>query len=620
MAASGTTADDQGNHGAGAAHRQTAGAGDAAHGRGGGRGAVARSSPPSRRRATEQLDELIKQSGQVVPDDQYERIKEHLSLLPTRYVMEVRDIEDVLTHIHLLESARATADAAISTRYVSVSRGDDADARVAEELAGLHLAEAAGGAAGTEPLSIPMQRGATSLGDDNAANTSQSSSLVRPPTFGSSLNLVSLDSECDDVLAADSRGNSYSGSCVDPTEIAYEVTIALRTAPKVLSKLSIALSDIGLNIQEAHALSTNDGYALDVFVVTGWAQIGCDELSAEVKQSIIRILEGTSKVATVSPPAASAAPPVPNAAPQFEKAVPDEWEIEPTALTVYEKVASGSFGNLYRGSYRGQLVAIKVLKVHDGADQQELVREFMHELSVLRRVRHKHIVQLIGACTSPPKLGLVTEFMSHGSVHDYMMQKAKQGQALKLPMLLKVAGSVAQGLDYLHKNNIIHRDVKAANLLMDENDVVKVADFGVARVHESTSAGVLTAETGTYRWMAPEVIAHKEYGHKCDVYSYGILLWELVTNGAVPYAGYTPLQAAVGVVQKGLRPEIPANCPRAIAELMRRCWAQDAVDRPEFSEVITMLNRAAEDIANETAMASKEKKPGLFTRLKRMGK
>jgi serine/threonine protein kinase len=102
-------------------------------------------------------------------------------------------------------------------------------------------------------------------------------------------------------------------------------------------------------------------------------------------------------------------------------------------------------------------------------------------------------------------------------------------------------------MSYLHQNNIIHRDLKAANLLMDENEVVKVADFGVARVKAQT--GVMTAETGTYRWMAPEVIEHKPYDHKADVFSYGIVLWELLT-GKLPYEYMTPLQAAVGVVQK----------------------------------------------------------------------
>lgn len=115
--------------------------------------------------------------------------------------------------------------------------------------------------------------------------------------------------------------------------------------------------------------------------------------------------------------------------------------------------------------------------------------------------------------------------MSGGSVYDYLRS---QRATMRLPMLIRVAGDVARGMDFLHKNNIIHRDLKAANLLMDEYEVVKVADFGVARVQ--ANSGVMTAETGTYRWMAPEVIKHGPYDHKADIFSFGIVLWELLTG------------------------------------------------------------------------------------------
>jgi serine/threonine protein kinase len=166
----------------------------------------------------------------------------------------------------------------------------------------------------------------------------------------------------------------------------------------------------------------------------------------------------------------------------------------------------------------------------------------------------------------------------------------------KLPSLLKVAIDVSKGMNYLHQNNIIHRDLKTANLLMDENELVKVADFGVARVQ--TQSGVMTAETGTYRWMAPEVIEHKPYDQKADVFSFGIALWELLT-GELPYAYLTPLQAAVGVVQKGLRPTIPKNAHPRISELLQRCWQQDPKERPPFSEIIEILQHIAKEVNDE---------------------
>ncbi|CAI9765429.1 unnamed protein product [Fraxinus pennsylvanica] len=220
----------------------------------------------------------------------------------------------------------------------------------------------------------------------------------------------------------------------------------------------------------------------------------------------------------------------------------DVWEIDPKLQKFDHKVASGSYGDLYKGTYSGQVVAIKILKAE--RLNTELREEFAQEVYIMRKVRHKNVVQFIGACTKPLNLCIVTEFMSGGSVYDYLH---KRKCTFGLQSLLKVAIDVSKGMNYLHQNNIIHRDLKAANLLMDENEVVKVADFGVARVKAQT--GVMTAETGTYRWMAPEVIEHKTYDHKADVFSFGVVLWELLT-GKLPYEYLTPLQAAVGVVQK----------------------------------------------------------------------
>lgn len=229
----------------------------------------------------------------------------------------------------------------------------------------------------------------------------------------------------------------------------------------------------------------------------------------------------------------------------------------------------------------------------------------------MRKVRHKNVVQFIGACTKPPNLCILTEFMPGGSVYDFLH---KQKGTFKFPSLLKVAIDISKGMNYLHQNNIIHRDLKAANLLMDENEVVKVADFGVARV--KAQSGVMTAETGTYRWMAPEVIEHRPYDHKADVFSFGVVLWELLT-GKVPYDYLTPLQAAVGVVQKGLRPTIPKNTHPRLAELLERCWQQDPTLRPDFTEILVILQDLAKEVGEEGEDRRKEKSSGFLSVLKR---
>jgi len=259
---------------------------------------------------------------------------------------------------------------------------------------------------------------------------------------------------------------------------------------------------------------------------------------------------------------------------------PDDWEIEISQLHIDSKVAAGSFSNLYKGFYCGQEVAVKILK--DLQDDASQYQEFLQEVSIMRKVRHKNVVQFIGACTRKPNLCIVFEYMSGGSLYDYIRREGP----LKLSQVIKVAVEVSRGMDYLHQRNIIHRDLKAANLLLDENGTVKIADFGVARMIEAN--GHMTAETGTYRWMAPEVIEHKPYDEKADVFSFGVVLWELLTC-KIPYSDMTPLQAAVGVVQKGLRPAIPANCPGALAELMVSCWDASPLHRPTFRDLTPRL-------------------------------
>ncbi|XP_043811800.1 serine/threonine-protein kinase STY46 isoform X3 [Manihot esculenta] len=379
------------------------------------------------------------------------------------------------------------------------------------------------------------------------------------------------------------------------------------------SQLTSLLAEIGLNIQEAHAFSTVDGYSLDVFVVDGWPNEETEQLRIALEKEIFRIekqncsnhhsLSHTSEHEQTQIKCDSDPVAIPNDG-------TDVWEIDINNLKFENKVASGSYGDLYKGTYCSQEVAIKILKPE--RIDSDLQKEFAQEVFIMRKVRHKNVVQFIGASTKPPSLCIVTEFMSGGSVYDYLH---KQKGVFKLPSLLKVAIDVSKGMNYLHQNNIIHRDLKAANLLMDENEVVKVADFGVARV--KAQSGVMTAETGTYRWMAPEVIEHKPYDHKADVFSFGIVLWELLT-GKLPYEYLTPLQAAVGVVQKGLRPTIPKHTNPKLSELLEKCWQQDPALRPDFSEIIQILQQIAKEVGVE-GEGRKEKSSGGFLSVLRRG-
>ncbi|KAF3324916.1 serine/threonine-protein kinase HT1-like isoform X1 [Carex littledalei] len=505
----------------------------------------------------------------------------HFNRLPARYAIDVNveRAEDVLMHKKLLEQARdPDKRPAFSVRVVQVSPVVDANQSENPE---------------------------SSIGEEVATRVGSRQITHQPPAFGSSANLEALAQEVD--------GSSYPVHQLNRPM--HEITFSTYDKPKLLSQLTSLLGELGLNIQEAHAFSTNDGYSLDVFVVVGWQYEEIDQLKEAVEKEIHRI-EPQSTVGNNNqlPPLVEnmqAGPSSKHNSNYVEIPTDDNdvWEIDTNLLKMGNKVASGSYGDLYRGTYCSQDVAIKVLKPE--RVNTDMQREFAQEVYIMRKVRHKNVVQFIGACTKPPSLCIVTEFMAGGSVYDYLH---KQRGVFKPPALLRLAIDVSKGMNYLHQNNIIHRDLKTANLLMDENEVVKVADFGVARV--KVQSGVMTAETGTYRWMAPEVIEHKPYDHKADVFSFGIMLWELLT-GKVPYEYLTPLQAAVGVVQKGLRPTMPKNANPKLAALIERCWQQDPTERPDFSEILEILQQLSKEVAEESEHKKEKQSGGLFSVLRR---
>ncbi|XWS15249.1 hypothetical protein CRYUN_Cryun35bG0078500 [Craigia yunnanensis] len=361
----------------------------------------------------------------------------------------------------------------------------------------------------------------------------------------------------------------------------HEVIFSTTDRPKLLSQLSALLSDIGLNIREAHVFSTADGYSLDVFVVDGWPVEDTDGLYKAMEKAVARSkgsLSGSSHSHLA----------IDDASVTLEKS--GDWEIDRRLLKIGERIASGSCGDLYHGIYLGQDVAVKILRSEHLNDALE--DEFAQEVAILREVQHKNVVRFIGACTKSPHLCIITEYMPGGSLYDYLH---KNHNVLKLSQLLKFAIDVCKGMEYLHQNDIIHRDLKTANLLMDTDNVVKVADFGVARFQNQ--GGVMTAETGTYRWMAPEVINHQPYDQKADVFSFAVVLWELIT-AKVPYDTMTPLQAALGVRQ-GLRPDLPENAHPKLLDMMQRCWEAVPHKRPSFSEITAELETLFEEVKKE---------------------
>ncbi|THG20372.1 hypothetical protein TEA_007484 [Camellia sinensis var. sinensis] len=244
--------------------------------------------------------------------------------------------------------------------------------------------------------------------------------------------------------------------------------------------------------------------------------------------------------------------------------------------------------------YGDRIVAIKVL--HRGNNLEEkaaLEGRFAREVNMMSRVKHENLVKFIGACKDPLMV-IVTELLPGMSLRKYLV--SIRPNQLDLHVAISYALDIARAMDCLHANGIIHRDLKPDNLLLTANHKsVKLADFGLAR--EESVTEMMTAETGTYRWMAPELYStvtlrqgeKKHYNNKVDVYSFGIVLWELLTN-RMPFEGMSNLQAAYAAAFKQERPTLPEDISPDLAFIIQSCWVEDPNMRPSFSQIIRMLN------------------------------
>ncbi|KAJ7950105.1 Protein kinase superfamily protein [Quillaja saponaria] len=268
--------------------------------------------------------------------------------------------------------------------------------------------------------------------------------------------------------------------------------------------------------------------------------------------------------------------------------------VDPKLLFIGAKIGEGAHGKVYEGRYGEQIVAIKVLNRGSTSDERvSLENRFSREVNMMSRVKHENLVKFIGACKDPLMV-IVTELLPGMSLRKYLV--SIRPKVLDIRMAINYALDIARAMDCLHANGIIHRDLKPDNLLLTANQKsVKLADFGLAR--EESVTEMMTAETGTYRWMAPELYStvtlrqgeKKHYNNKVDVYSFGIVLWELLTN-RMPFEGMSNLQAAYAAAFKQERPSLPEDISPDLTFIIQSCWVEDPNMRPSFSQIIRMLN------------------------------
>jgi hypothetical protein len=258
-------------------------------------------------------------------------------------------------------------------------------------------------------------------------------------------------------------------------------------------------------------------------------------------------------------------------------------------LMLIETLGMGRISTIYRavwqrhGNHRrdpigAHMLALKVAMVNPTTFDTSHVDELRGEADICARLRHPNICDLVGIAADSECFCLAYEFCEGGSLLSLLSDMSRYYE------YLPIALDIANGMAYLHSRNVIHRDLKPSNILLTRDHRAKIADFGMSVANAGQE---LTAETGTYRYMAPEVIRHESYSSNADVYSFGICLWQLITR-QVPFATLSPIQAAYAVAE-GHRPPIPSATPRRLQEIIVACWDQDSCKRPSFTYIAMAL-------------------------------
>ncbi|KZC13937.1 Tyrosine-protein kinase CSK, partial [Dufourea novaeangliae] len=255
------------------------------------------------------------------------------------------------------------------------------------------------------------------------------------------------------------------------------------------------------------------------------------------------------------------------------------WVIQTHELELRECIGKGEFGDVLLGVYRGERVAVKMLK-----DNSEAAQRFLAEASLMTSLIHDNLVKLLGLVFNNQHMYLVTEYMSKGSLVDYLRSRGRLHVSKKDQ--INFAYDTCAGMAYLESRHVVHRDLAARNVLVAEDNSAKVSDFGLARDENfSLEGGKLPI-----KWTAPEALKQSKFSNKSDMWSFGILLWEIYSFGRVPYPRI-PLADVIKCVEKGYKMEPPDGCPHEVYDIMRQAWDLQPEKRPTFYDIKLVLGQ-----------------------------
>uniref|UniRef100_A0A3Q2EHI3 receptor protein-tyrosine kinase n=1 Tax=Cyprinodon variegatus TaxID=28743 RepID=A0A3Q2EHI3_CYPVA len=268
-------------------------------------------------------------------------------------------------------------------------------------------------------------------------------------------------------------------------------------------------------------------------------------------------------------------------------------EIDTSCVKIEQVIGAGEFGevcsgNLRQPGKREMLVAIKTLKAGYTERQR---RDFLSEASIMGQFDHPNIIHLEGVVTKSSPVMIITEFMENGSLDSFLRQNDGQFTAIQLVGMLR---GIAAGMKYLCEMNYVHRDLAARNILVNSNLVCKVSDFGLSRfLEDDTSDPTYTSSLGgkiPIRWTAPEAIQYRKFTSSSDCWSYGIVMWEVMSYGERPYWDMSN-QDVINAIEQDYRLPAPMDCPSALHQLMLDCWQKDRNSRPKFSQIVSTLDK-----------------------------
>ncbi|XP_025892717.1 ephrin type-A receptor 3 isoform X1 [Nothoprocta perdicaria] len=266
-------------------------------------------------------------------------------------------------------------------------------------------------------------------------------------------------------------------------------------------------------------------------------------------------------------------------------------ELDASNIAIDKVVGAGEFGEVCSGrlklpSKREISVAIKTLKVGYTEKQR---RDFLGEASIMGQFDHPNIIRLEGVVTKSKPVMIVTEYMENGSLDSFLRKHDAQFTVIQLVGMLR---GIASGMKYLSDMGYVHRDLAARNILINSNLVCKVSDFGLSRVLEDDPEAAYTTRGGKIpiRWTSPEAIAYRKFTSASDAWSYGIVLWEVMSYGERPYWEMSN-QDVIKAVDEGYRLPPPMDCPAALYQLMLDCWQKDRNNRPKFEQIVSILDK-----------------------------